>query len=71
MPRGAAADEAPAAVPHRWQKCAPVVSGAPQLVHAAPASAVPQLEQKRPDAAAPQEGQERGFVTRESYNGGA
>ena len=66
IPRGAAADEAPAGVPQRWQKWAPVVSGAPQLVHAAPASAVPQLEQKRPDAAVPQEGQERGFVTPES-----
>ena len=59
---------APAAVPQRWQKCAPTVSGAPQDAQAAPASAVPQLEQNRPEAAAPHEGQvpgvEVGMVTR-------
>ena len=67
-PRDAAADAAPAGVPQRWQKCAPVVSEAPQVEQAAPASAVPQLEQNRPFAAAPQEGQvgEEGVVTRES-----
>jgi len=69
IPRGAAEDDAPEGVPQRWQKCAPVVSGAAQLEQVAPASAVPQLEQKRPDAAAPQEGQGEGFVTAESYHG--
>lgn len=70
-PRDVAADAAPAGVPQRWQKCAPVVRDAPQVEQTAPASAVPQLEQKRPLAAAPQEGQEgeEGFVTPESYPG--
>jgi hypothetical protein len=54
-PRGAPV--VPAGVPQRWQKRAPVVSGAAQLPQAAPARAVPQLEQNRPAAAAPQEGQ--------------
>jgi len=59
---------APAAVPHRWQKRAPTVSGAAQVPQEAPASAVPQLEQKRPLAAAPHEGQEAGTgeVTRQN-----
>ena len=48
---------APAAVPQRWQKRAPGVSGVEQVAQVAPASAVPQLEQKRPDAGAPHEGQ--------------
>jgi hypothetical protein len=56
-PREGAAPLAPAAVPHRWQKRAPGVSGAEQVAQAAPASAVPQLEQKRPVAAAPHDGQ--------------
>jgi hypothetical protein len=55
--RDPSAAVAPAGVPQRWQKCAPVVIGAAQAAQVAPARAVPQLEQKRPLAAAPQEGQ--------------
>jgi hypothetical protein len=48
---------APAAVPQRWQKRAPGVSGVEQVAQVAPARAVPQLEQKRPEAGAPHDGQ--------------
>jgi len=44
------APSAPAGVPHRWQNLAPIVSGAPQPPHVAPASEPPQFEQNLPDA---------------------
>ena len=67
MPRDGACVVAPAAVPQRWQKCAPAVSGAAQVAQVAPARVVPQPAQNRPVAVVPQEGQMEGggVVTRE------
>jgi hypothetical protein len=48
--RGSFVPSAPAGVPHRWQNLAPMLSGAPQLPHVAPASEPPQFEQNLPDA---------------------
>ncbi|HEY4217851.1 MAG TPA: hypothetical protein VGM67_11985 [Gemmatimonadaceae bacterium] len=48
--RGSLVPSAPAGVPHRWQNLAPILSGAPQLPHVAPASDPPQFEQNLPDA---------------------
>jgi hypothetical protein len=53
--RGAAA--APAAVPHRWQKWAPGVKGAPQELQLTPSMAAPQSGQNRPLEGVPQLGQ--------------